>query len=122
MKTQDGHLYWNNWGHINCSLHAPYSGSDTWLMEQWERVPVEVVQAKGFKCEACGFAPPSESNRPVPSDSDGRPKRFLVRTNCEYSVEVEAASAEEALEKAGDLDFEQHWTQAWAPMEVEEAV
>ena len=48
-------------------------------------------------------------------------KRFLVRTNCEYSIEIEAATADDAIEKAGHLDFEQHWTQAWAPMEAEDA-
>jgi len=47
-------------------------------------------------------------------------KRFLVRANCEYSIEVEAADAEEALEKASHIDFDQHWTHAWAPMEVDE--
>jgi hypothetical protein len=47
-------------------------------------------------------------------------KRFLVRTNCELSIEVEAANAEEAIEKASHIDFDQHWTQAWAPMEVDE--
>lgn len=49
------------------------------------------------------------------------PKTFLVRTNVEYSIEIEADSAEEAVEKAGHIDFEEHWTQAWAPMEAEEA-
>jgi len=47
-------------------------------------------------------------------------RRFLIRTNCEYTVEVEAASAEEALEKAADLDIGQRWTQSWAPFEVDE--
>jgi hypothetical protein len=48
-------------------------------------------------------------------------KTFVVRTNCEYSIEIEAESREQAVEKAEHIDFEQHWTQAWAPMEAEEA-
>jgi hypothetical protein len=47
-------------------------------------------------------------------------KPFLIRQNCEYSIEIEAADAEEAIEKAGHIDFDQHWTQAWSPMEVDE--
>jgi len=47
-------------------------------------------------------------------------RRFIVRTNCEYAIEIEAATAEEALEKAGDLDLDERWTQAWAPFEAEE--
>ncbi len=47
-------------------------------------------------------------------------KRFLIRANCEFSIEVEAADAEEAIEKAGHIDFDQHWTHAWAPLEVDE--
>lgn len=47
-------------------------------------------------------------------------KRFLVRTSCEYSIEIEAANADEAMEKASHIDFDQHWTQAWAPFEVDE--
>jgi hypothetical protein len=47
------------------------------------------------------------------------PKRFLVRTSIEYSIEIEAADADEAIEKASHLDFDQHWTQAWAPFEAE---
>lgn len=120
MKTRDGHLYWNNWGHINCSLHAPYSGSDTWLMERWERVPVEVVQAKGFKCETCGFMPSPAQARPLVPTLGRRSRRWRVRANREYSIEIEAVDAEEAIEKAGHVDFEQPWTQAWAPLEVDE--
>jgi hypothetical protein len=48
-------------------------------------------------------------------------RTFVVRTNCEFSIEIEAESAEKAVEKAGHIDFEKHWTQAWAPMEAEEA-
>jgi len=49
-------------------------------------------------------------------------RRFLIRTNCEFTVEVEAASAEEALRKASRLDYDEHWTQSWAPMEVDDDV
>lgn len=48
-------------------------------------------------------------------------KAYVVRTNCEFSIEIEAKSAEEAVEKAEHIDFELHWSQAWAPMEAEEA-
>lgn len=47
-------------------------------------------------------------------------RRFLIRTSCEYAVEVEAESAEEALEKASRLVYDEHWTQSWAPFEVDE--
>ncbi len=43
---------------------------------------------------------------------------FLVRTNCEYSIEVIADSADEAMELASDIDYE-HWNQAWATYEAE---
>ncbi len=46
-------------------------------------------------------------------------QRFTVRTNCEYSIEIEAESEEEALAQAEKLDVDT-WEQAWAPMEVEE--
>lgn len=45
-------------------------------------------------------------------------KRFLVRANCEYSLEVEAGDADEAVSKADDIDVAE-WSQAWAPIEVE---
>lgn len=45
--------------------------------------------------------------------------RFLVRTNCEYSIEIEAANADEAIEKAQAIDVEE-WSQAWADVEAEE--
>jgi len=56
----------------------------------------------------------------APPNGGGPPRRFLVRTSCEYSVEIEAADPQEAIEKAGEIDFERHWTQAWAPFEAEE--
>lgn len=45
--------------------------------------------------------------------------KFVVRTNCEYSLEVEAASEDEALAKADAVDCAA-WMQAWAPMEIDE--
>ncbi|MEW6048084.1 MAG: hypothetical protein AB1609_16690 [Bacillota bacterium] len=45
--------------------------------------------------------------------------QYLVRTNCEYSIVIEAASADEAMEKAQAIDVEE-WSQAWAELEVEE--
>jgi len=44
---------------------------------------------------------------------------FIVRTNCEYSIEVEADNENEAMSKADKIDVAT-WTQAWAPYEVEE--
>ena len=46
-------------------------------------------------------------------------ERFLVRTNCEYSIEIEAATPDEAMEKAQAIDVAE-WGQAWAPIEVDE--
>ena len=45
--------------------------------------------------------------------------RFIVRTNCEYSLEVEAETPEKAMEKAQTQDIAT-WNQAWAPAEAEE--
>lgn len=47
-------------------------------------------------------------------------KRFLVRTSCEYSIEIDAADAKEAIKKASQLDFEEHWALDWAPFEIDE--
>ena len=55
------------------------------------------------------------------TDSCPTVKRWLVRVNCEYSIEIEAPNADEAIEKAGHIDFEQHWIQAWSDFEAEEA-
>ena len=43
---------------------------------------------------------------------------MLVRKNCEYSLDVEADSDEEALAKANAIPLSE-WNQAWAPDEVE---
>lgn len=45
--------------------------------------------------------------------------RFVVRTNCEYSIEVEADNADEAMAKADKIDVAD-WQQAWAPFEADE--
>lgn len=45
--------------------------------------------------------------------------QYLVRTNCEYSIEIEAASADEVMEKAQAIDVEE-WGKAWAEVEAEE--
>ncbi|MEW6048299.1 MAG: hypothetical protein AB1609_17790 [Bacillota bacterium] len=45
--------------------------------------------------------------------------QYLVRTNCEHSIVIEAASADEAMEKAQAIDVDS-WSQAWAVVEAEE--
>ena len=44
--------------------------------------------------------------------------KFEVRTNCEYCLEVEADSIEEALKKA-ELVALDNWDHSWAPCEAE---
>ena len=48
-------------------------------------------------------------------------KRFLIRTNCEYSIEIKAADADKALKKADKIELAE-WSQAWADTEAEEEV
>lgn len=48
-----------------------------------------------------------------------RMNTYLVRTNCEYSLEVEARSKDEALALAGQKAVSS-WGQAWAPMEIDD--
>lgn len=45
---------------------------------------------------------------------------YMVRTNCEYSVAVEATNGEAALEHAGAFDVNDWPGKAWAPMTVED--
>ena len=45
-------------------------------------------------------------------------RRFLIRTNCEYSLEVEARDADEAMSMADKIDVGE-WNQAWASVEAE---
>ena len=45
--------------------------------------------------------------------------RYLIRRNCEYSLEIEADSEDEAFaqaEKAKDSE----WSEAWSGLEIEE--
>lgn len=44
--------------------------------------------------------------------------KFEVRTNCEYCLQVEADSIEEALKKA-ELVTLDDWDHSWAPNEAE---
>lgn len=44
---------------------------------------------------------------------------FLIRVNCEYSIEVEAPDADAALRSAELVDLED-WSQAWSEAEVEQ--
>lgn len=46
-------------------------------------------------------------------------KRFLVRKNCEYSLEVEADDEDEAFREAAKVP-DSNWTQAWSVVEAEE--
>lgn len=46
-------------------------------------------------------------------------KQFVVRTNCEYSVQVEAASADAAIAMVEHEDVAE-WAQAWSEIEAEE--
>lgn len=43
---------------------------------------------------------------------------FLVRRNCEYSIEIMASDADEAMNKAGKVPDDQ-WGQAWSDWETE---
>lgn len=46
-------------------------------------------------------------------------KMFLVRANCEYTLEVEASSADEAIAEANKIP-KPEWSQAWCEDEAEE--
>ena len=48
------------------------------------------------------------------------PRRYLVRTNCEYAIVIEATSPDAALAEAEHLDFDKHWEKSWSEFEVEE--
>jgi hypothetical protein len=45
--------------------------------------------------------------------------RFTVRTNCEFSLSVEADNADAALKQAQQVRYSA-WNTAWAPIEAEE--
>jgi hypothetical protein len=44
---------------------------------------------------------------------------YLVRTNCEYSIQVDADNEEHACDLAAQIPYGE-WGQAWAPYEAEE--
>ena len=45
--------------------------------------------------------------------------KYLVRVNCEYSIEIEAESSDEAVDKAQNIDLVK-WDQAWSGVEAED--
>jgi len=47
-------------------------------------------------------------------------RKFLVRHNCEYTAEVLAETAEDAIVIAGLPETSTSWNEAWAPAEAEE--
>jgi hypothetical protein len=53
-------LYWSERGAIGCAAHTPFQGSDTWVWERWEPVPVEAIDIAKTeaglrvpRCEIC---------------------------------------------------------------------
>jgi hypothetical protein len=51
-------LYWSERGHVGCARHTPFEGTDTWIWERWEPVPVEVLGLeRQLSCETCGVEP-----------------------------------------------------------------
>lgn len=44
---------------------------------------------------------------------------FIIRANCEYSIEIKAETEDAAIEKAQDIDI-QTWNMSWSVMEIEE--
>ncbi len=44
---------------------------------------------------------------------------FLVRTNCELSITVEAGTADEAMDRADKIPYDE-WDKDWSPFEAEE--
>jgi hypothetical protein len=45
--------------------------------------------------------------------------KHIVRKNCEYSMAIEAESAEEAIQIADKIP-DNEWNQSWSALEVEE--
>lgn len=45
--------------------------------------------------------------------------RFTVRTNCEFSLSLEADNAATAIARAQEIPFSD-WDTAWAPIEAEQ--
>lgn len=48
-----------------------------------------------------------------------RKRTFMVRMNCEYSIEIKAADEEEATDKANRIPPDD-WTYAWSETEAED--
>ena len=46
--------------------------------------------------------------------------RYLVRSSCEYSIVVDAECEDEALNKAGETDFNEWHSCEYSPLEIEE--
>lgn len=46
--------------------------------------------------------------------------KWLVRMNCEYSIEIEAETKEAAIKQAGATDLEEWPIQAWSTMEADD--
>jgi hypothetical protein len=54
------------------------------------------------------------------SKKESAVKRWIVRTNCEYSIVVDdVETADEAMKKAARIELSE-WTEAWAEHEAEE--
>ena len=52
-------LFWSERGAIACARHTPYQGSDHWIWERWEPLPIEVLPEAArigstLRCETCG--------------------------------------------------------------------
>ena len=65
-------LYWSERGAISCALHTPYEGTDTWIWERWEPLPVAAIAEADYplRCETCGKEPESGGRGgPIRSDS-----------------------------------------------------
>lgn len=44
-------------------------------------------------------------------------KTYLARLNCEYTIEVEAETPEDAIKKAEQIETDD-WGQAWSTIEI----
>jgi len=67
---------------------------------------------------------PSRPRRPARSAGAGEAgehliPRFTVTTNCEFSLSVEADTADAAIEQAQKVPYSD-WGTAWAPIEAEQ--
>ncbi len=45
--------------------------------------------------------------------------RFIVRTDCEFSLSIEADNADAAIEQARESPYSD-WDTAWAPIEADQ--